>query len=292
MRDPFDELKNLTGEPGPTTKSPSPVPATPTSTPEDGTELPGGWVTQIPGDFPLDHGLPQPGGDNGGGESTEDLVTSWTFQPCRGSAYPSDEARTDFRGVAQPGPASRHVRQLALYPDAATAARLLDEFEDELGRCPNHQSGDGGEDIWRKYGTDYDAGDDGFAIVSHYEQDEMLTTSASHFVAVRVGNAVLVSTYDGEFGAARPELVEETDHQARKDVSATVDAMCVFAEGGCTAPAPTGEESPESSEAGDPSLLTLDQLEDLTFELATDWRQIPDREDPTLDCQADWLSSL
>ena len=38
--------------------------------------------------------------------------------------------------------------------------------------------------------------------------------------------------------------------------------------------------------------MTLDDIRGLTAQLATDWAAVPDRENPTLDCQADWLTTL
>ncbi len=38
--------------------------------------------------------------------------------------------------------------------------------------------------------------------------------------------------------------------------------------------------------------MTLDDIRGLTAQLSTDWAVVPDRENPTLDCQADWLTTL
>jgi hypothetical protein len=251
----------------------------------------GGWVTTIPAEFGIEDGLPEPGGDYGAWEVDDDIRTPWYFDPCR-EAPPGEESRTDFLQVTQTAPAERRMRQLALYPDPGQAEAVVERFHAHLERCPRHQVDGGGEDIWEEHEQGF-AGDASFSAVAYFEQDGLRVTPATYFAVVRVGNAVLVSSYDGEFGAARPDDMRNIMQEHRTPADSIAERMCVFSSDGCEEPAPTEEGTDEPPSTLDESvLLGLDDLEGLTPELATDWGQIEDRENPTLDCQSDWLSSL
>jgi hypothetical protein len=278
-----------------TVPQPAPAPAPTDSadpSPTPSYEPPeGGWVTTIPEDFRIDDGLPEPGGDYGEWEVDEGVRTPWYFDPCR-EAQPGEESRTDFLQVTQSAPAERRMRQLALYPDPGQAEAVVERFHEDLARCPRHQLDGGGEDIWEEHEQGF-AGDASFSAVAYFEQDGMRVTPATYFAVVRVGNAVLVSSYDGEFGAAQPDDMRSIMQEHRTPADTIAERMCVFGDDGCGEPEPTEEET-SAGGAGldDSALLALEDLESLTSELTADWEQIEDRENPTLDCQADWLSSL
>jgi hypothetical protein len=213
--------------PGPAERTPSPTPSEAPPAPE------GGWVTEIPDGFRLDDGLPEPGGENGDRERSDRLRTPWVFDPCHEQA-PGESSRTDLTAVTQSAPAQLYRRQLALYPDGQTAEGVVDRFRQDLERCRTHEYDDGvSQDVWVDHG-ELSEGDDSFDVIAYAEQDGLRFTPATHVAVVRVGNAVLVSSYDGEFGAAPPDAIGRSLKPRLAEVRAIADRMCVFAVSGCS----------------------------------------------------------
>ena len=86
----------------------------------------------------------EPGSDAlAGAESGVSSSTSWLVDPCGDGPPASDEARTGFYSAFVPGDVAP-VYEAATYPDAATAARVVQEVADEVVRC---RSGSG--TVWR-----------------------------------------------------------------------------------------------------------------------------------------------
>lgn len=204
-----------------TTQTPS---AEPRPSPTEETP-PGGWLTDIPADFTVEDGMPEPGGDNEDRTVSDRLRTPWALDPCLDSAETG--SRTDFVDVTQAAPAQFYRRQLAAYPDAAAAREVMARFAAELARCTADDT------AWATYGPAFEAGDESFAVVAHAEENGLRFTPATHFAVVRVGNAVLVATYDGEFGAAPQDSIVEILQEPRAHAAAVADRMCVFASEPC-----------------------------------------------------------
>ena len=212
---------------------PAPAPDDPPSP----TAPSGGHPTTVPAGIRLDPGLFPLDADS---ERTtvRDRSTQLALDPCHNEGGRlTGPDRTDFVGVVQTFPAGAQVRQLAVYPDSATAAEAISTLESELELCRSYQHPDGlSEDRWTELGSDaatLDV-DDALLAVDHAYTDGNLTTLATHHLVVRVGNAVLAMAYDGEFGASQnDEAVFTVDAKQRDDATRIIPQLCVFADGGC-----------------------------------------------------------
>jgi hypothetical protein len=222
----------------PAGQSPPPEPSAPGPTTETSFPASRIWVTEIPEDFPLEEGLPA--------ESTE---VQWTrssderhpfaWDPCHlEDEQPLLGARVDWRSVHVGYPAGAQLRQLALFADQAAAERAYDDyFLGSLADCGVYRYEDGvSEDRWLTLPVEERPDISGQAVaVSHAWTGGMRTPLATHFVVTHVGNAILVSAVDGEFGATDAST-KELDAQARAAAQPLLDAMCVFSSDGCPSP--------------------------------------------------------
>lgn len=241
-------ITSRTPTPTPTpSQSPTPTPSpspTPTPTPrpnpaQSPSPAPSNSVvdrlTTIPPGMDLTAGLEEPGGDNGRRETTVAVDTPWSLDPCQRGGQPNN-ARTDFLGVSQPMPSANAARELAVHQNPEAAEQVLDEFPEALDRCSTSQYPGGAETRWRILDAPTDLGaDDAIVVVGNYHQEAgYLTTTASHFVVVRVGNAVLIVATHGEFGQSQnDEAVKEADRQARGYASTIIEKMCIYAADPC-----------------------------------------------------------
>ena len=218
---------------GTTGSAPQPGPATQAPHVSRSTAPAPGKATVIPAGFPLDLGLPRPGGDVTETRSTT-LTTPFVFDPCHGTAAVPAEERTDFAEVRQGMTGGETlVRQLAVYPDPAAAHRVFASFASALRQCPTHDFGNGSVDVSAEQQHQVGSGsDESMVVVSHGTQDGQRTTMASHFVLAREGTAVLVVLADGEFGATEASTAQVDDTQRAVSV-AVIRAMCPFATTGC-----------------------------------------------------------
>lgn len=189
------------------------------------------WLTEIPARFAMEQGLPPEGGDNDPRQTSDELGTSWTLALCGTTESATDATRVDFRSIVQPIPAAGHVRQLGLYPDADAAHAVVEDFLRRLNECPTVTIPDGGpvgDATVRWERRPFAAGDEALVAIAIFEG----SVQASHHAVVRVGNAVYVQTYDGEFAGA-PEGADAVDRRARPVARRVASRMCVFAAAPC-----------------------------------------------------------
>lgn len=221
-------VAQLLGAPSPET--PSPV-GQPSPSPRS-TEPAVQWVQKIPNSFALDAGMPEPNGVETSRSRSVDPTDRWSLDPCADEL--AAESRSDYLSVTQQGPEQLTGRQLVLYQDDAAASAVVEGFRSALARCPTVDFGGGGVLRWNTDGPQYTVGDESLAVWGQYEQDGLKTTGAVDYAVVRVGNAVLVAEYSGEFGAGTPELVDQILAEHRQHATSIADEMCVFAEQPCT----------------------------------------------------------
>jgi hypothetical protein len=235
LRDLLARSRALTAEmcvfsaAGCTTDTPSDVPS-PAPAPRPAP------VTTIPAELSLTAGLPAVDADTER-TTTRDRSTQLAFDPCHNEGgHLTGPSRTDFLGVVQTYPAGARVRHLAVYADAATAAEAIDTLESELRLCRRYDYPDGtSQDRWVQLGSDAASlgVDEALVAVNHGYTDGNRTTLATHHLVVRVGNAVLVMAYDGEFGATDSGVLT-VDAKQRDDAARIIPQLCVFADSGCT----------------------------------------------------------
>lgn len=261
--------------PGPATQAPSPA---------------GSWVTQIPEEMSITDGMSEPGGDNGSREVTTKAQTPWMLDPCRDEGAADDPVRTDFLSVGQPLPAGLEGRQLGVYPDAGAAQAAMDGFRDEIGECQVYVAEDGiSEARTLPIGGAVAGVDESLVVVDHAYTNGLKMTLATHFMVVRVGNAVFLMLLDGEFGAA-PDNSARVDREQRAVAAGIIDRMCVFAADPCAGEGSTDEASEPVLSEDD--LVTADRLPPVESEFVGAWEAVEPQPVPTLSCQAEWLDVL
>jgi hypothetical protein len=179
----------------------APRPSTAPSPPARNTESPvlgavdnvppsGGWMTEIPGGYPLARNLPAQGEDGAvqgpGGE-----VDLPGIRACGSVAFPLAGSSSDMLGLRYTAPEVRHVRQLVVYEDAVAAQAALRRLVDDVAACPREELDDGvSYRVHQVRATDL--GDTGVRALTHGGQQGfglMLGSEQHHLV--RVGNAVL-----------------------------------------------------------------------------------------------------
>ena len=272
-----------------TGSSPQPPPASQDADPTpDGTRSaePRPVVTEIPDDFPLADGYPP---DTGSDETlvgpAADVQAFERLDACNELAYPTVDP-ADRLGVTFTQPEDLRNRELTTYADDASAREALTHLVETYRACTRESFGGPPESVTLTGVRQTGLGDDGYAVVQSYEVDGRTAIGLSQIQAVRVGNALLLSTTSNE-GWGDAEGINAAVSAEEDTLSPLAAAMCVFAEAGCG-----GEQPTEVEGDGDAAVMTLDDLKSLTSQLSTDWAVIPARENPTLDCQADWLTSL
>lgn len=269
--------------PPPATEPPSPSPRPSGSASPEVVE----WRTGIPDGFPLDLGFPEDrfDGDELKGPAA-DVVPFADVEACGDRIFPTVRA-VETLGSTFSRPEDWRARQLLTYPDDVTARASIAALVDGFRGCPRQRYEGPPESATLTDVVELGSGDEGYVVVRTYESDGFRGIGLELVHAVRVGNAVLVATVANEGGGAQADVNRQLDEQSAL-VSQLVDQMCVFSASGCPRPQPSRAAQPGL----DPALLELRQIEQLTADLRTDWAQTPDRANPTLDCQADWLSSL
>ena len=75
-------------------------------------------------------------------------------------------------------------------------------------------------------------GDDGYAVVQSYEADGRTAIGLTQIQAVRVGNALLLSTTSNE-GWGDAEGINAAVRDEEATLAPVADAMCMFAAAGC-----------------------------------------------------------
>ena len=274
---------NLTGS------SPPPPPASQDADPTpDGTRSaePRPVVTQIPDDFPLAEGYPADTGSDqeldGPGPDVNQLED---ISVCDKVAYPS-VSYVDRLGVVFNQPEDHRARELTTYADETSARESLTNLVEAYRACTRESFGGSPKSVTLTEVRQTGLGDDGYAVVQSYEVDGRTAIGLSQIQVVRVGNALLLSITSNE-GWGDAEGINAAVQDEEDALAPVADAMCVFSDAGCADERPT-----EVTDDGEAAVMTLDDIRGLTAQLSTDWAVVPDRENPTLDCQSDWLTSL
>lgn len=140
---------------------------------------------------------------------SDDLRTAWALDPCTPTAYPTDRQRVAMASLVMSGPEAGDVRQLAVYPDAATAAEVMAGFRRVLAACASPAGSTG------KYVTaPISVADEGLVVAqSIYYQSGTQVPGGGYYVLVRDGRSVYLAVIGREFlpkgptDAAATELV-------------------------------------------------------------------------------------
>ncbi len=226
----------------PTTESfPTPGESpTPDSSPSEPTEP--DWATQIPDDFPLRTGLPDPGDDVADWEESRQTDAPWHGLPCPTNerafttVLEADAERTDAWTITVQPPAEVISRHLVLYPDGTTAEQAFSEIRTVAEGCgPQEAVPDLTE--FRYSDAEVQYGDHPGLLLggAEYlaETGELTGVSRSMNMLVRVGNAVLLTTLSDESNANPLDLDEPKAAGLAKATAKLADEMCVFAAEPC-----------------------------------------------------------
>ena len=235
-----------------------------------------GWLTEFERAYPLDRGYPIAHEL----KDASQLGPSQKFAPfgkagietCKGSVYPTAHPE-DSVGTIFTQPGAVRARELTLYTDSAQAHTVATSLASGYEGCGAAQV------------TSTNVGDESWAIVT----DPEATNSSAMLMVGRVGNAVLLDklNIDGLLGSSVDPAVQAGQFEL------LVADMCIFALHPCpTAPdsGPTGTTRVPPLETD--LLLTPEELGTVDGIDGNTWTNGPSREDPTLDCQQDWLYKL
>jgi hypothetical protein len=244
----------------------------------------GGWLHEIPTHYALDRGYPDarpPESQQHGPSQKFAPLTVQGIKACGAVGYPSAEP-VDSLGTLWNAPEDFRARELTIYPDATTASSVVTELADAWQACPTETLPDPPFELTTSVerGT---VGDESWTVVKGAGSAPQLEV----FNLVRVGNAVLVNqiSNEGSFDSSAAHVAEQN-----AQVGALVADMCIFALDPCPDGPDNGPDiSPKIPPLDENVLLTTRQLDELD---GRGWEQIANREDPTLDCQADWLHNL
>jgi hypothetical protein len=168
---------------------PAPAPATrpPTTAP---TALPA-----IPAGFPLDQGIPDPGGDGTlTGPSGSKAAAVPPIKACGVRAYPVEQP-FDRLSVRYQAPGDFRARELTVYRDTSVATLVVDGFVRAMRDCPREDVG-GNTAVTRN--SRFTAGDESWGFVTTYEQGGRAALGLQVTTATRVGPYVLVATQSSE----------------------------------------------------------------------------------------------
>lgn len=214
-----------------TSQSPAPVP---TEEPSPDTPKPGGGgqALTIPDDFPFHVGFPNQDVDTDR-QVTRALGTPRSFDPCHDNAEAAaEDGRSDYRRVTQTGPAYAYSHELVVYESSSAADEAMLLARSELERCSQYAYDDGvSRDVWEPspVSSDRPPADDAILAVSYGYGEYGPSTLATSWTVMRVGNAVLSLSHDGEFGAS-PESVRIVTRDELSTYRAMAPSLCPFAD--------------------------------------------------------------
>ena len=222
-----------TGAPTPTLPQPAPAPATqsptPTQDPSPSEAADPEMATAIPADFPLVEGFPDSAGADQQLEGPAPDVPAFDeVRACDSTLLSRSSAGVvDRLAVTFSQPEDYRVRELTTYSSSDDAAARLGSVASLFADCPREKSGSPPDFV-----NEVEPGRLG-------DESWMITRRADDYVpgievlvAVRVGNAVLLTSESNE-GGGSAESVRSSRLMAEEAAQPLVDAMCVFADGGC-----------------------------------------------------------
>jgi hypothetical protein len=187
------------------------------------------WHQTIPADFPLATGLP-------GRPTVTDRAALTEIAACGTTWWTTTEpaATVDVAGASYDGIEDSSPRTLALYDDDATAQEAMAAIQSSVDDCPVDSNGTGFDQQQDAIASDLGEQSLAFSRRSVDESGE-LVGELDVFAAVRVGNAVLVTSKHSQGGSS--DAMATSASQDLADTSAGVVAdMCVFSAEGCSTP--------------------------------------------------------
>jgi len=231
-------------------------------------------VTSVPADLPLALGYPVDKFSDmelvGPGEG----VAAFDDVRACGRRYATVADETDRLAVRFEQPEDFRARKLTLHGSDAAAQANLTRFVDLFRGCPREEWDDRNSsnatvtEVQRS-----GVGDEGWTIVRRAELFGTPSPGLQVIEAVRVGNAVLLTTESGE-GGAGPDAGEASVRFSQQQLAPLVDAMCVFSDAGCL---------PATTAAGT-GTLSIDDLRTVTSGFRTDWQQVGADEGFAVEC--------
>lgn len=240
------------------------------------------WLTRIPAGFPLAPDLEEPRSvdEELVGPGRDVAVFDGPFEACDRSA--GRGGPVDALAVRHTAPEWYDGRALQVYDDAAAARQVLLELVRLYESCEQDVVPGPPDTVVSATVRPVPHGDEGYVVTRTFTVDGARIPGVELLHAVRVGNAVLVSSLSNEGGTTDADVARQLGE--RDPVIADVaGAMCVFAAEGC--------EPGDGGGALAADVLGLDELRDLTRDLRTSWTLVQDRR-PTFSCQPVELSTL
>lgn len=219
--------------PSPASSAPPSPTATPSPSETPGTPK-GGWVTEIPPNFPLTLGMPEEGGDNGRLRTAEGPDAKWAFfVNCDQVALPAPQIEDVVARQAQISPpASAYLRHLGLYRNGATAQAAVDEMVARAEVCGGDDPVEGIPAVSRWTVHPMPEAAHPYVVLEQgtFSGDTRVPGRTAQ-ILLRVGNAVLIATIDDE--SAQPAIGDPEVAQVIKDTQLIAEEMCVFAADPC-----------------------------------------------------------
>jgi hypothetical protein len=185
----------------------------------------GGWLTEIPDDFPLTSGFADPDATPNDGLAQDPSLSV----ACRSKGFAGfvDNAVVTYQGESE----DRAVRILVLYPDAAAATAELAVLRSDIDGCAPVDVAKGTTMVSAAVPVDLGT-EESFAFSQQIQHDDGLVSDLSLFEVARTGNAIYV---DMSYGAAGGAQVVTFERDRLKERSAApLQEMCRFAEHPCT----------------------------------------------------------
>lgn len=135
-------------------------------------------------------------------ELTDDVRTDWNLNPCDPTDYPTDRERIAMRSLEEVGQESFGGRQIAVYPDEATAAEVMAGFRRVLAACSHVH----GVWSWRHLHL----GDEALVDWEANFQDGHQVPVGGYDVIVRDGRSVYMASDGGESAPKGPTDIGAT----------------------------------------------------------------------------------
>lgn len=138
--------------------------------------------------------------------------TAWLLDPCLPTAYPTDGERMAMTSITRTRSEGAWFegRQLAVYPDEATAARAMAVFRRAVAVCGSTDRTEvGGPSRSSQFPAD--PGDEGRIFCDYYLSERREPARGGYTVVMRDGRSVYLAAVSGPFTSTRPTGPAATD---------------------------------------------------------------------------------